>query len=96
MLVAEVHMDEWFRRLDDKMELIRNDIKQLNIRLAEQTILIDQNTRDLTEHKEGVIQCRKRIDTLERTSDRLGWLWNALSAVIALVASLVAILKFWT
>lgn len=52
------------------------------------------NTKDLTEHKEGVIQNRKRIEKLEQPAIALGLIKKTILGLGAVSASLLGILKF--
>ena len=57
---------EGLRNLDRKIDKVQDDITQLKVENAKQTACIKQNTIDLTEHKEGVIQNRGRIRQCEK------------------------------
>lgn len=53
---------------DEKQDSIQSDVHDVKVEQAKQSTYIEQNTRDLTEHKEGVIQNRGRIEHLEKES----------------------------
>lgn len=48
-----------------KLDKIQDDVNVLSIENVKQTACIEQNTRDLADHKEGVIQNRRRIEIVE-------------------------------
>jgi len=48
-----------------KLDELKDDVGELKVQNAIQTACIEQNTKDLADHKEGVIQNRKRIIFLE-------------------------------
>lgn len=52
-------------KLDEKLNKVQEDVTDLKIENIKQTINIETNTKDLTLHKEGVIQNRARIKWLE-------------------------------
>ena len=52
-------------RVLNKLDGIQKDISDIKVEQAMQGKDIKQNTEDLTDHKEGVIQNRKRIVLLE-------------------------------
>lgn len=49
----------------DLLREVRNEQRGQTVLLTEMRKDISKNTEDLTEHKEGVIQNRKRIEKLE-------------------------------
>ena len=51
---------------DEKQDTIQSDVHVVKLEQAKQSAYIAQNTIDLTEHKEGVIQNRGRIEFLEK------------------------------
>ena len=53
---------------DEKQDAIQADVHAVKIEQAKQMVYIEQNTRDLTEHKEGVVGNRKRIQFLEQAN----------------------------
>ena len=81
------HLD----RIEIKVDKILDNHVDLRINVAEITRDIAVNTLDLTEHKEGVIQNRKRIAKLERPVIMMDgikkvavWLMAVVGAVAAL------------
>ena len=54
-------MSEFQDRVLDKLDKIQDDVSDLKVVNAKQTANIERNTRDLTEHIEGVRQTRELI-----------------------------------
>lgn len=75
-------------RIEDKIDSIIS--VQTDIRICVEKIKSDVaiNTTDLTEHKEGVIQNRKRIEELEKSSVVLA----GIKSIIMLIATVIGII----
>jgi hypothetical protein len=78
-------------RILDKLDIIQDDINKIKIENVKQSLNIEINTKDLTEHKEGVIQNRERICKLEEpylTKSNISWFIGVLSTISAITYTL--------
>ena len=77
----------------DLLQEVREDQKAHSTILIELQRDVEVNTKDLTEHKEGVQQNRKRIEELEKPGKALKFIKNLALKAGALAAASLAILK---
>ena len=73
---------------------VREDQKEHSSILVDLQQDVSKNTADLTEHKEGVVQNRKRIEKLEEPGNAIKLLKKYLLGVGAVAGAVIAILKF--
>jgi len=80
------------KRIEDKIDKVVDN--QTDMRVDIQKIKSDVaiNTLDLTEHKEGVVQNRKRIVALEKPAIVLNGIKN-IAVYIATIAGMIIVLK---
>ena len=78
----------------DLLQEVREDQKAHSTILIELHQDVSKNTVDLAEHKEGVIQNRKRIEKLEEPAIAFKLLKKYLLGFGAVAGSAIAILKF--
>ena len=78
----------------DLLQEVREDQKAHSTILVELQQDVAKNTVDLTEHKEGVIQNRKRIEKLEEPAKAFKILKKYLLGFGAGAGSILAVLKF--
>ena len=79
-------------RIESKVDKIIDMQTEIKVDLTKIKKDVDVNTRDLTEHKEGVIQNRKRIAKLERPAVAMDYLKN-IAIWISSVIGVVVLLK---
>ena len=77
----------------DLLQEVREDQKAHSSILIVLQQDVSKNTIDLTEHKEGVIQCRSRLDKLEEPRVAFKLLKKYLLGTGAIAGSIYAILK---
>ena len=78
----------------DLLQEVREDQKAHSIILVKLHQNVSKNTVDLTEHKEGVMQNRKRIEKLEEPAIAFKLLRKYLLGAGAVAGSVLAILRF--
>ena len=78
----------------DLLQEVREDQKAHSTILIELQQDVAKNTVDLTEHKEGVVQNRTRIENLEEPGKAFKLLKKYLLGFGAVAGSVIAILKF--
>ena len=78
----------------DLLQEVREDQKAHSTILVELQQDVAKNTVDLTEHKEGVVQNRTRIEKLEEPGKAFKLLKKYLLGFGAVAGSVIAILKF--
>lgn len=76
------------------LQEVREDQKSHSSILNDLQQDVAVNTKDLTEHKEGVIQNRKRIEKLEEPGKAFKLLKKYLIGFGAVAGSILAVLKF--
>ena len=79
----------------DLLQEVREDQKTHSGILSELQQDVAINTKDLTEHKEGVIQNRARIVELEKPREAFKLLKKYVIGVGSIAAALLGILKFF-
>ncbi len=77
----------------DLLKEVREDQKAHSTILIELQQDVAKNTVDLTEHKEGVVQCRVRLDKLEEPRIAFKLLKKYILGAGAIAGSIYAILK---
>ncbi len=78
-------------KIDNKLDKLSEDVVAIRIEHAEQTGFISQNTKDLTEHIEGVQQNRTRIINLEKKEAQIGMIWKVILGLSTLVGITIGI-----
>ncbi len=82
-------------RVEAKLDKLLEMHADMRVTVARIEKDIAVNTVDLTEHKEGVIQCRKRIDELERPVNKVKILYEAGAWLIGAIAAIAGALRFF-
>lgn len=83
--------DDRLIRIEDKIDRLVNTTTEIQIKMNDIENNVAINTRDLTEHKEGVIQNRKRIEALEKPAIAIATLKSITLYFAALISVIVGI-----
>ena len=86
--------DVRLKRIEDKIDKIVDIQYEVKVDVQKIKSDVEINTKDLTDHKEGVIQNRKRIEVLEKPSIVVAGIKNIVLYALSIVALLTALKKF--
>lgn len=78
----------------DLLQEVRKDQKEHSEILVDLKHNVAVNTKDLTDHKEGVVQNRKRIEKLEEPSKMFAVAKKYLLGAGAIAGAILVIIKF--
>jgi chromosome segregation ATPase len=82
-------------RVENKIDKLLDLHSELRVTIAEIKKDVSVNTVDLTEHKEGVIQCRTRIDALEKPVDAVKTVAKIIAWLASIAGAVAGTLKYF-
>ena len=84
---------EFESKIMNKLDSIQSDLTTLKIDNAKQTLNVARNTKDLSEHIEGVVQNRKRIELLEVSDAKSGMVYKILIGIGSSAGAAFAVIR---
>ena len=86
-------MNDPIEKVISKLDNIQSDITELKVENAKQSANIIINTKDLTDHKEGVVQNRTRIIEIEQIQSNTKMIWKVMLGIGALAGVVLTITR---
>ena len=81
-------------RIDSKLDKIQEDITSIKLDNAKQSKDIERNTKDLSDHIEGVKQNRARIREIEKTKSNVAFVFKVLIGITTIVGAILGVVKY--